>query len=131
MKNNYTCQLKLYRGLPGSGKTTRSKEENLDFLHYESDHLFCDTSGKYRFDMQIYKDAKDFIYKIVDIALSRGESVALSGVFPLKKSTEEYELLAEFHNAEFNIITCIENFGSIHNVPLFVINKMTADFETF
>lgn len=81
--------------------------------------------------MQIYKDAKDFIYKMVDIALGHSESVVLSGVFPLKQSTEEYELLAKFHNAEFSIITCTESFGSIHNVPLFVINKITEIFETF
>lgn len=123
-------QMIIFRGLPGSGKSTRAKKEYPNHLHYEPDHLLSDTNGKYRFDMQVFDKAHDFVTWMVDLALARGENVVVSDVFPRHSDMARYLEVAEAHGAEVKVVTCTEQYGNCHNVPLFVLKEMRAAFES-
>lgn len=119
----------IFRGLPGSGKSTRAQREYPAYLHYEPDHLFCDTKGVYRFEAQLMAEAHKFVAYLADLALSRGENVVISDVFPKYADLERFELIATAHNADYKVITCTEQYGNCHHVPLFVLERMAQEFE--
>lgn len=119
----------IIRGLPGSGKSTLADKEYPDYLHYELDHLFCDTKGQYRFDMQLFDEAQHFVLQLTDFALARCESVVVSDVFPKLKDFEPFVKIADAHGASFTVIDCVEQFGNCHRVPVSVIKRMRDQFE--
>lgn len=123
-------ELVIIRGLPGSGKSTRAKTEFKNHLHYEPDHLFCDTQGRYRFDSQVWEQACKWVWIMTDFALARGESVVVSDVFAVRSEIVPYRDLAAQHGAVFRIITCSEQFGGVHRVPVTVQRAMRERFES-
>lgn len=118
----------IIRGLPGSGKSTAARQfEN--HLHYEPDHLFCDTQGRYKFDLQLWDQAQRFVFQLADFALARREQVVVTDVFPRLDQIAPYADLAKQHGASFGVITCTEQFGNVHNVPITVVEQMRSQFE--
>jgi hypothetical protein len=124
-------ELVILRGLPGSGKSTKAKKEFPSHLHYEPDHLLCDTRGSYRFDLQIFQEAQKMVEHLADFALARGEDVVVSDVFPLLSDLEPYRKLASTHRALIRVIDVAGNFENSHNVPLFVLKRMKSTFEPY
>lgn len=129
LKLNTAIELVIIRGLPGSGKSTYAKERFPDYLHYEPDHLFCDTNGVYRFDAQLFDKAKAFVQAMADFALSRGESVVVSDVFAKISELEPYVYIAKYHDVNIRVICREADYGSVHNVSKFVFDEMKAAFE--
>lgn len=129
--NKQNVQLVVIRGFPGSGKSTLAKTEYAEHLHYEADHLFCDTNGRYRFDLQLWDEACNWTFKMADFALARGESVVVSDVFTKVAQIDRYKHLAAVHGVQFIVRECQSDFGNIHNVPMTVINMMKADYQEY
>jgi predicted kinase len=122
-------RLIIIRGLPGSGKSTLAKKEYAGFLIYEPDHLFEDCNNRYRFEPQLFEDAHKFCYNMVDAALAREENVVICDVFPTYSSYEKYIDLAEYHDAEAEIVNCVDTFKNCHHVPKFVLDRMRNVWE--
>ena len=130
-------ELVIVRGLPGSGKSSYARSKFPDhFLHYEPDHLFFDTHGRYRYDQQLWNEACDWVYKLTDFALARKESVIVSDVFPTYTEILPYEKLARAHGVRFSIYTMPKkiynddgSLRNIHNVPLTILKRMEEVFE--
>jgi len=122
-------ELVIIRGLPGSGKSTLARTEYPDHYHYEPDHLFCDTQGRYLYDKQIWDDALKWVWKMVDFALAKGKDVVVSDVFATEEEVKPYRVLAAYHKANLMIVTCTNTFENEHHVPLTILHRMEEAFE--
>jgi predicted kinase len=117
--------LTIIRGLPGSGKSTLA---NLLCLgtnseHIESDQYFMQ-GDKYVFDPKKLKEAHEDCQNRCDKALSEGKRVVVSNTFTMRWEADAYFELAKKHGVMVNIIECHGDFGSIHDVPVEVIENM-------
>jgi predicted kinase len=122
-------ELIIIRGLPGSGKSTRAKSEYPDYLHYEPDHLFCDTAGRYRFDAQIWDKAVEWVLIMTDFALARGENVVVSDVFAKKESFKRFVEIAEAHGSVVKVIVTDGQYENTHRIPVTILSAMRDSFE--
>lgn len=123
------AELIIIRGLPGSGKSFMAKNQFPGHLHYEPDHLFCDSHGRYRYEHQLWEDACLWVQNMTDSALSRGEDVVVSDVFPKFTDLDPYHKIANAHGAQVKIITVNDNYKNTHDIPLFVLKRMKDSFE--
>lgn len=122
-------ELVIIRGLPGSGKSTLAAKEYPTYLHYELDHYFCDTKENYRFDCRLRNDVEKLIFKMVDLALSRGENVVVSELFLTLDEVDQYQSLAKYHGVQFSVITARGDWKNVHGVPFHEQQMMKAAFE--
>ena len=123
------AKLKIYRGLPGSGKSTRAKVENPGWLHFEPDHLLTDTFGSYIYSDELHYRAKHLAQMLVDHSLAKGRDVAYSEVLCNLVDLIPLIQLAHFHDAEIEIIDCIGHYRSVHGVPMWVVDEMRSEFD--
>lgn len=122
-------ELVIIRGFPGSGKSTHARVHYPDHLHYEPDHFYCDTQGRYRFDAQLWTQACEWTLALTDFALARGESVVVTDVLPRIADLDPYRNLAAAHGAILKIITLFGTHGNTHRVPVYVLRRMAKEFE--
>lgn len=118
--------LLLIRGLPGSGKSTLAKkykkEEN--YIHIESDMYFID-NGEYKFDYSKIKEAHEWCQYNTRILLLENKNVVVSNTFIKLWELNPYLKMSK----HIKIITCIGNYGNIHNVPIDVLDRMKNNYE--
>lgn len=119
----------IIRGLPGSGKTTLAKElvgvENV----FEAD-LYFYKDNEYNFNPKLLSKAHEACYTGVENAmLANRNKIAVSNTFVQTWEYFRYILLAQEHHYTVFILTCENNFGSVHNVPAEVIQNMRNKWE--
>lgn len=126
-----TQKLILIRGLPGSGKSTLAREMiSLKYAdsHFEADQYFM-INGKYTFDANKIKYAHEWCFETSrHHLLTDGETVIVSNTFTQKWEADRYIKMAKENNIKIEIITCLADYGSIHNVPEEVMIKMRDRF---
>jgi predicted kinase len=118
--------LYIIRGLPGSGKSTYAKK--LRCFHVEADMYFM-RDGVYQFNKDSIKDAHNWCYSQVTNSLLGGMDVSVSNTFTQLWEVNHYIALANRYNIPYQIITLVNDFGNVHNVPHDTINKMKARWE--
>ena len=105
--------LYIFRGLPGTGKSTKAK--SLGCFHIENDMMkTCD--GEYLHKKNPH-DVKVVVPFLVDYMLAKHVDVVVSNVFHTKASIEPYLEIAKKHGATVKIHTFKMVYGNVHNVP--------------
>ena len=126
--------LTLIRGLPGSGKSTLAgimiDAWGGKILHYEADYYFKRT-GAYLFDPSALPQAHSWCQALTLTALTGGREVIVSNTFVTIKEMEPYIQMARDLNIVLNVIECKGNFGSVHNVPEAVMQKMRHRWQEY
>ncbi|MCK9369280.1 ATP-binding protein [Candidatus Dojkabacteria bacterium] len=126
-------ELILIRGLPGSGKSTFAKNLTKTFrshYHLESDMWF---GPEYKFDQTKLREAHEWcLHGTKTILFSEGlyEGVIVSNTFTTKAELKPYFELARRISIIPTVIECTGTYGSIHNVPDDIIEKMRLRFES-
>jgi predicted kinase len=122
--------LYLVRGLPGSGKSTFSK--NLGGKHFEADMYFTGPDGSYNFVPESISEAHNWCRHSVMDAMKNGEPlVVVSNTFTMKWEMEAYYLLAqELGYMVFSIIVENRHGGkNLHGCPEEKVEIMRGRFE--
>lgn len=115
--------LYIVRGVPGSGKSTYARSLNLEH-HYEADMYFEDDEGNYNFDPRRLKSAHNWCHMAVEYALEEGNDVVVANTFTRLSEVLPYVTTAVKNGAKVEVVTCDGDYGSVHNVPVDVINNM-------
>lgn len=126
--------LLLVRGLPGSGKSTLAsamvESSKIKTYHYEADQFFTDENGEYKFIRDEITDAHNWCFTNAIKALKNGHSVIVANTFVNYKEIEKYFLFCLDNNIKFDIIEAHGNYGSVHNVPDYAIERMKGKWES-
>lgn len=130
----------IYRGLPGSGKTTRANEHGC--LVISSRDMYSMVGGEYQYDLRIGKEEpapcrpriKAWAHGIIAQTLNIGADVAVAETLVKREMVQVYIDLARACHANFKVIDCFISAAdshkrNTHNVPVEVINDLAENFE--
>ena len=123
--------LYLYRGAPGSGKSTHAKQLVKDLggcLHLEADML-CMIDGNYKWDKDTHSKKHQTLQEIANAAMSCGGDVVVSNTFTKTWEVEPYLKMADEHSYHVHVIHMTGTYDSIHGVPDEVVERMRNDYE--
>lgn len=126
----------LIRGLPGSGKSTLAKKMLDNYAkngrlakHLENDMFLYNANGEYCYSLEkypiacekCYGEAKHFLSKCSDILI-------VSNCFISQNSLMNYVQLGKDNGHKVLVVTMLEEFKSIHDVPKEMIDLMRSNF---
>jgi predicted kinase len=130
-------RLTVVRGIPGSGKSTFAREyaatqtrSGVETVHVESDDYFV-VGTHYLWDAGLLKAAHQRCYRMTEKLLEQGIAVVVANTFTTTGEMQGYVDLAEDFMLQLKVYRMENRFGSIHNVPAEVIEKMTRRFTDF
>lgn len=128
-------KLYLYRGIPGSGKSTAAnKNPNVDFVFEADDYFWLDgVNGVFIYEFDRFHIAaahKYCLWKTI-VALNRGYSVAVANTFTEHWEMQAYLDFAKNNGIEVVVYRMTNQFENIHKVPQDKIEQMKARFQDF
>jgi predicted kinase len=121
-------QIILFRGLPGSGKS--SLAESLCKAVYSAD-MFFEQDGNYNFDPTKLPDAHKWCkQRIEDLMIAEIENIGVANTFTTDWEMEPYFELAEDYGYRISTIIVENRHGStnIHGVPDEAMERMEKRF---
>jgi tRNA uridine 5-carbamoylmethylation protein Kti12 len=128
------AKLIIYRGLPGSGKSTFAKSNveqlrklGLQVEHLEADMYFEDAKGNYKYDPTKIKEAHRWCQEQTKKFLGNGVTVIVSNTF-----TTAWEMLPYFRMLPWEdilVLVATGTYDNVHGVPPEVIEKMKKRWE--
>ena len=120
----------LYRGLPGSGKSTEAKKtaEEWGGFDFATDDYFT-VDGEYRFDPSKLKEAHQWCQDETRAFLEAGKLVCVANTFSQLWEIKPYLDMANQLCVGVVVTHCCNDFGSIHNVPDHAIKRMRERWE--
>ena len=124
--NKSERQLFLFRGLPGSGKSTAEpSQENWDHRVLETD-MFLKNNGVYEFDPKKLPWAHDQCFKKTVELLDMGFDVSVANTFT---QLWEMELYLAIPDVQIFVIEMKTQYKSIHDVPDESFRRMQDRWE--
>lgn len=129
---NTSKELIVLRGTPGSGKSTYAEKhfKSLGYTIVEADQYFMQT-GEYLFDRNKLHMAHKWCQDTVKGYLKSGVSVVVANTNITLKEVNTYVKIAESCQVNFRVIRLAKSFGSIHNVPLEIIESMKSRMQDY
>lgn len=123
--------LYIFRGLPGSGKSTAAAKlaVELGIQHFEADMYFME-NGEYKFDPKKIAYVHERCQFETLHELKNGRSVIVSNTFTTVNELLPYITMANDNEADIRIFECIGDYGSIHGVPEATLEKMRLRWNT-
>ena len=123
-------------GLPGSGKTTYSRnqvEYGQIFGHkkkyFEAD-MYFEEGGKYKFDVTKLGEAHEWCYQQVEQSLIDGYTTYVANTNLTKWERAKYiELAKQLGDVDVQIVVCSGNYQNIHGVPQEKLEMMKQKYE--
>jgi len=123
-------KLILYRGWPGSGKTSAAQRMFPNILHLEND-MFMMNDGKYEWSSLKVEKAIKLCALIVKTALSNNADICISNTFTRRKYVEYYKTIADMFSARFVVYRCIGNFKNIHGLSDEQVERFKKSMEDY
>lgn len=117
-------QLNLFRGKPGSGKSTSAQKMFPGAFLVENDMMHM-RDGRYQWSREKMPEAIGWCISMVKTALEHGMDVCVANTFTKKRYVEAYKRLAEDLGASFHVYRCTGHFQNQHSLS----EKMVADFK--
>jgi predicted kinase len=121
--------LRLYRGLPGSGKSTMAKQAGGPV--FEADQFFMD-GGEYKFNPKKLKDAHQWCRDAVeeDMMFLKPE-INVANTFTQKWEFSNYLDLASSHGYKVEVYCVQGDWGNVHGVPEEALRRMSGRWESY
>ena len=122
--------LYLFRGVPGSGKTTAA-EALCENVVSADDFFINPETGKYEFDGSRIKNAHEWCRQVVRNLIVAGKDVAVANTFTREWEMEDYYKMAEaFDYKVFSFVVENRHGGyNVHGVPGEKVQQMRERFE--
>ena len=107
--------LHLFRGYPGSGKSTAAQKLFPGVVLFEND-MYLMRDGKYCWSKDTVSNAIKWCHSSVENALRNGIDVCVANTFTKYRFVESYRQLAEKYGAKFEVYRCTGNFKNVHGL---------------
>lgn len=107
--------LHLFRGHPGSGKTTAAAKMFPGIVKFENDQYFM-RNGSYCWSKDEMPDAIRWCIGMVQSALENGMDVCVCNTFTKAKFIEGYQKIAARAGASFKVYRCTGNYSNVHGL---------------
>ena len=117
-------RLNLFRGWPGSSKTTSAQRIFPGVLLVEND-MYHMHNGQYEWKAENMPKAISWCTDMVRMALGNGMDVCVANTFTKKKFIQAYQKMAEEFGAEFTVYRCVGRFKNVHGLS----DSKVAGFE--
>ena len=117
-------KLILYRGKPGSGKSSAAHRMYPGILLVENDmyHMY---NGVYEWSAKNMPNAIQWCVDMVKTALKNKMDVIVANTFTKRRFVQAYKNLADEYGADFIVYRCTGNFKNVHGLS----EDMVANFE--
>ena len=122
--------LSLFRGYPGSGKSTAAQKLFPGVVLFEND-MYLMRDGKYCWSKDTVKDAIKWCHSSVENALKNNMDVCVANTFTKRRFIESYRQLAEKYDAKFNVYRCTGNFKNVHGLNDTMVDSFKRAMEDY
>ena len=137
MEKEYTGDLILLRGVPGSGKTTLANiilqnPANIKTEVLSADDFFLNDAGEYIFDPSSLKEAHNDCQLRCSVRMKADVArIVVANTFTQEWEMDKYYEMAERYNYRVHSIIVENRHGSenIHGVPKDKLQQMKSRFE--
>lgn len=128
MNDEFEATVVIVRGLPGSGKSTLAREiaRSCGYLNVDLD-MYFETETGYVYDRSLVGEALAWSFRAARDAVLAGKKVVVTSVFTRLAHMEGY---LDLHDS-VSVIECLGDFGSTHDVPQEVLDRMRAEWEPY
>lgn len=122
--------LHIFRGLPGSGKSTQARKlaAELGAIFIEAD-MFHVSDGTYCFNIRRARDVCRDMPHLIGVFTAYGMDIVYAGVLPTEKAIHHIADPCHSWGYDIRITTCREEYGNIHSVPNDVLESMRKCFQ--
>ena len=120
--------LHLFRGHPGSGKTTAAAKMFPGVVKFENDQYFM-RNGSYHWSKEELPAAIHWCMDMVQSALENGMDVVVSNTFTRARFVEVYQKIAARAGANFKVYRCTGNYGNVHGLSKDKVDSFKNSME--